>query len=130
MDAIERMMNEVDRGLIFTNLVDCDTQYGHRNDVHGYAANLERIDARLAEVLPLLRPGDLLALTADHGNDPTTPSTDHSREYVPLLVTGQLVKAGVDLGTRSTYADLGQTLAEVFEVPRLSNGTSFLREIL
>lgn len=130
MDAVERMMNEVDRGLIFTNLVDCDTQYGHRNDVHGYAANLERIDARLAEVLPQLRPGDLLVLTADHGNDPTTPSTDHSREYVPLLVTGQLVKPGVDLGTRSTYADLGQTLAEVFEVPRLSNGTSFLKEIL
>ena len=122
-------MDEVDRGLIFTNLVDCDTQYGHRNDVHGYAANLERFDARLAEVLPRLRASDLLVLTADHGNDPTTPSTDHSREYVPLLVTGAPVRRGVDLGTRSTFADLGQTLAEVFGVERLAAGESFLEEI-
>jgi phosphopentomutase len=130
MDVVERMMDEVGRGLIFTNLVDFDTQYGHRNDVQGYAANLERFDARLAEILPKLRPDDLLVLTADHGNDPTTPSTDHSREYVPLLVTGAGVRAGVDLGTRPTYADLGQTLAEFFGVPRLAHGTSFLRELV
>ena len=86
MDHVERQMREVDRGFIFANLVDFDTQYGHRNDVEGYAANLERFDARLAAVLPALRDDDLLILTADHGNDPTTPSTDHAREYVPLLV--------------------------------------------
>ncbi|OLE80021.1 MAG: phosphopentomutase [Acidobacteria bacterium 13_1_20CM_2_65_9] len=129
MDHVERQMMEVDRGFIFTNLVDFDTQYGHRNDVDGYARNLERFDARLATLLPRLRDDDLLIVTADHGNDPTTPSTDHSREYVPLLVTGTHVRAGVDLGTRRTFADVGQTLAEVFGVGLLANGTSFLREI-
>ncbi len=82
-------------GLIFANLVDFDAVYGHRNNVEGYAANLERFDARLSELLPRLQDGDLLVLTADHGNDPTTPSTDHSREYVPLLVCGPRVRAGV-----------------------------------
>ena len=130
MDVIERMMDEVDRGLIFANLVDFDAQYGHRNDVEGYAANLERFDARLSEIVPKLRAGDMLVVTADHGNDPTTPSTDHSREYVPLLVTGPAVRNGVDLGTRETFADLGQTLAEVFRVGPLANGRSFLSEII
>ena len=129
MDAVERQMSKVERGFIFTNLVDFDTQYGHRNDVAGYAANLERFDARLAKLLPMLRPDDLLMVTADHGNDPTTPSTDHAREYVPLLVTGERVRKGVDLGTRRTFADVGQTLAEVFGVGRLPQGTSFLSEI-
>ena len=129
MDHVERQMHDVDRGLIFANLVDFDTQYGHRNDVDGYARNLERVDARLAALLPRLRDDDLLIVTADHGNDPTTPSTDHSREYVPLLVTGRHVRAGVDLGTRRTFADVGQTLAEIFDVGRLANGTSFLKEI-
>ncbi|MBI2219818.1 MAG: phosphopentomutase [Acidobacteria bacterium] len=129
MDVVERMMEETERGLIFANLVDFDTQFGHRNDVAGYAANIERFDARLAEILPRLRAGDLLVVTADHGNDPTTPSTDHSREYVPLLVTGPQVEQGVDVGTRSTFADLGQTLADLFGVGPLANGTSFLREI-
>jgi phosphopentomutase len=130
MDKIGQQMREVNRGLIFTNLVDCDVQYGHRNDVEGYACNLERFDARLPAVLAQLRPDDLLVLTADHGNDPTTPSTDHSREYVPLLATGARVRAGADLGTRATFADLGQTLAEVFGVGGLANGTSFLQELL
>jgi phosphopentomutase len=129
MDHVERQMAEIDRGLIFTNLVDFDTQYGHRNDVEGYARNLERFDARLAALLPRLRAADLVILTADHGNDPTTASTDHAREYVPLLVTGSHVRAGVDLGTRSTFADVGQTLAQVFDVGRLAHGTSFLKEI-
>jgi phosphopentomutase len=129
MNVVEREMSGVDRGLIFTNLVDFDTQYGHRNDVAGYAANLERFDARLARLLPLLKDSDMLVVTADHGNDPTTPSTDHAREYVPLLVMGARVRAGVDLGTRRTFADLGQTLADVFDVGRLSHGTSFLNEI-
>ena len=117
------------RGLIFANLVDFDTLYGHRNDPGGYAANLERFDARLAALLPKLRHDDLLIITADHGNDPTTPSTDHSREYVPLLAAGAQVRA-VDLGTRETFADLGQTLAAVFGVPPLAHGTSFLRAIM
>jgi phosphopentomutase len=130
MDQVERAMDRVAGGLVFANLVDFDTLYGHRNEVRGYAANLERFDVRLSELLPRLRPDDLLILTADHGNDPTTPSTDHSREHVPLLVTGGQVRAGVDLGVRSTFADLGQTLAEVFGLEPLPNGTSFLSGIL
>jgi phosphopentomutase len=129
MDQVEGQMDAVDHGLIFTNLVDFDSQYGHRNDVQGYARNLERFDARLSAVLPRLRPADLLVVTADHGNDPTTPTTDHSREYVPLLVIGPRVRAGRDLGTRPTFADLGQTLADMFGVGPLAQGTSFLREI-
>jgi phosphopentomutase len=129
MDQVEGQMDAVDHGLIFTNLVDFDSQYGHRNDVQGYARNLERFDVRLSAVLPRLRPADLLVVTADHGNDPTTPSTDHSREYVPLLVTGARVRAGHQLGTRRTFADLGQTLADVFGVGPLAQGTSFLWEI-
>jgi phosphopentomutase len=128
MDAVEREMVATVEGLIFANLVDFDTQFGHRNDVAGYAANLERFDARLPRVLDALRPGDLLVVTADHGNDPSTLSTDHSREYVPLLVTGASVQAGVNLGTRSTFADLGQTLAEAFGVPALAAGQSFLKK--
>src|SRR5205823_284310 len=128
MDQVEREMGQLERGFVFANLVDFDTQYGHRNDVSGYARNLERFDARLAAILRRLRPDDLLVVTADHGNDPTTASTDHSREYVPLIVAGRHVR-GVDLGTRSTFADVGQTLAEVFGVGALAHGTSFLREI-
>jgi phosphopentomutase len=129
MTRVEEQMNAVDRGLIFTNLVDFDSQYGHRNDVEGYARNLERFDGRLAALLPRLRVGDLLVVTADHGNDPTTASTDHAREYVPLLITGVGVRHGADLGIRKTFADLGQTLAELFGVGRLAHGTSFLEEI-
>jgi phosphopentomutase len=128
MDAIEAILGRVDRGLVFANLVDFDTQYGHRNDVAGYARNLERFDARLAELLPRLRPDDLLVVTADHGNDPTTPSTDHSREYVPVLALGAGSRP-VPLGDRSTFADLGQTLADVFGVAPLAHGTSFRREL-
>jgi phosphopentomutase len=129
MDRVGEQMEAVDRGLLFANLVDFDTQYGHRNDIAGYAANLERFDARLAALLPRLRDDDLLVVTADHGNDPTTPSTDHAREYVPLLVTGHRVRAGVDLGTRRSFADLGQTLAELFDVGPLRHGESFLQTI-
>jgi phosphopentomutase len=129
MDAIDAAMRDVERGVVFANLVDFDAKYGHRNDVDGYAANLERFDERLGRVLPRLRADDMLVLTADHGNDPTTPSTDHSREYVPVIVHGPSVRAGVDVGTRSSFADLGQTLAEVFGVPPLKNGTSFLSSI-
>jgi phosphopentomutase len=130
MDEVERALASTARGLIFANLVDFDSAYGHRNNVEGYAANLERFDARLSRLLPKLREGDLLVLTADHGNDPTTPSTDHAREYVPLLVAGPRVRAGADLGTRETFADLAQTLAEIFDVSAVPHGTSFLTDLV
>jgi phosphopentomutase len=130
MDVLVEQMGRQDRGLIFVNLVDFDTLYGHRNDVAGYARNLERFDARLAALLPALHDDDLLVVTADHGNDPATPSTDHSREHVPLLAAGPRVRAGANLGTRGTFADLAQTLAELFGVPPMPHGTSFLKEIV
>lgn len=129
MDEIAAAMEKAVSGLIFANLVDFDTQFGHRNLVAGYAENLEKFDLRLVHLLPALRENDLLVVTADHGNDPTTPSTDHSREYVPLMVAGARVKKGVDLGTRQTFADLGQTIADLFGA-KLANGTSFLADIL
>jgi phosphopentomutase len=130
MDEIEKALQTTPRGLIFANLVDFDTQYGHRNDVAGYAGALERFDARLARLLPRLTDRDLLVVTADHGNDPTTPSTDHSREYVPVFVTGRMVRENTDLGTRATFADLGQTVAEIFGVGPLAHGSSFLAEVI
>jgi phosphopentomutase len=130
VDALEAAIASAGPGLVFTNLVDFDTLYGHRNDAAGYAANLERVDARLARLLPRLRERDLLIITADHGNDPTTPSTDHAREFVPVFLVGQTVRPGTDIGTRPTFADLGQTVAEIFGVGPLANGTSFLRDIL
>jgi len=130
MDEVLKAMTTTPRGLIFANLVDFDTQYGHRNDVAGYAANLERVDVRLGELLARLEPRDLLVVTADHGNDPTTPSTDHAREYVPVFVVGRVVRPGVDIGTRRTFADLGQTIADVFAVGPLEHGSSFLASIL
>jgi phosphopentomutase len=129
MDHVERQMTAVDRGLIFANLVDFDAQYGHRNDVEGYAKNLERFDARLAALLPRLGEADLVIVTADHGNDPTTSSTDHSREHVPLLAVGPRVRRGADLGTRATFADLGQTVVEIFGVGPTAHGTSFLKDL-
>jgi len=130
MDRVMAAVGEVERGLVIANLVDFDALYGHRNDAAGYAANLERFDARLAALLPRIGPRDLLVITADHGNDPTTPSTDHSREHVPLLVYGPAVAGGTDLGLRTTFADVGQTLAELFGVGPLPNGASFLDKAL
>jgi len=129
-DKLSTVMTDTLAGLIFMNLVDCDAVYGHRNDIVGYAANLERIDGHLLRLLSSLRERDLLVVTADHGNDPSTPSTDHSREYVPLLVAGPRVRAGTDLGTRVTFADLGQTIAHNFDVGPLACGTSFLENIV
>src|SRR5262245_31502791 len=130
MNLVQTEASKSGQGLIFVNLVDFDTVYGHRNDVAGYAANLERFDARLATLLPALNPTDLLIVTADHGNDPTTPSTDHSREHVPVLIAGAGVRAGANVGVRKTFADLGQTVADVFGVGPLEHGTSFLADIL
>lgn len=129
MDEIAGAMEKTLTGLIMANLVDFDSKFGHRNMAPEYAENLEHFDLRLVHLLPNLRDTDLLVVTADHGNDPTTPSTDHSREYVPLMVAGATVKKGVDLGTRETFADLGQTIAELFGV-KLPNGTSFLSDIV
>jgi len=129
MDAVGAALASTPRGLIFANLVDFDTLYGHRNDVVGFAANLERFDTRLNNLLSRLRHDDLLMVTADHGNDPTTPSTDHSREHVPLLVVGPKVNRGVDLGTRRTFADLGQTIAENFGIGAMKHGRSFLEDL-
>jgi phosphopentomutase len=116
-------------GLVFANLVDFDSAYGHRNDPAGFARALERFDASLGDLLGRLRSDEMCIVTADHGNDPTTPSTDHSREYVPLLVAGPRVRGGVDLGTRETFADLGATLSDLFGLARPEAGVSFLRQV-
>jgi phosphopentomutase len=121
-------MSLVPGGLIFVNLVDFDQQYGHRNDVEGYATALEQFDAWLPDFLKKMNERDLAIITADHGCDPTTPSTDHSREYVPLLVYGLKSRAGVDLGLRQTLADIGQTVAENFGTA-IGRGESFLRSL-
>jgi phosphopentomutase len=121
-------MQSSDARLIFVNLVDFDQQYGHRNDVEGYAAALEQFDNWLPQLFAQEREDDLTILTADHGCDPTTPSTDHSREYVPLLVSGPRVKHGVNLGLRATLSDIGQTVAENFGT-RIAKGASFLPQI-
>ncbi|MBM3812416.1 MAG: phosphopentomutase [Acidimicrobiia bacterium] len=128
MAATLDAVREESEGLIYVNLVDFDQLYGHRNDVEGYATALEETDAWLPPALGALKDGDLLLLTADHGCDPTTPSTDHSREYVPLLAAGPRVRQGADLKTRSTLADIGQTVAENFAV-RIVKGESFLHAI-
>ena len=147
MERLGEAIGEATDGLVFVNLVDFDTVYGHRNDVAGYAANLERFDEALARLLPMLRDSDLLVVTADHGNDPSTPSTDHSREYVPILMVGgpaphsgprampgkkagPYIRPGIDIGTRQTFADLGQTIAANFGVGPLAHGTSFLEDIV
>jgi phosphopentomutase len=130
VDQTLAFMKESQTGLIFTNLVDFDMLWGHRNNPQGYASGLEDFDRRLPEIMGAMAAQDILFLTADHGNDPTTPSTDHSREYVPLLACGSMVKPGMDLGTRETFADLGATVAELLGIEPLPFGTSFAEEIL
>jgi len=127
-DAYRRILaalRAVDFGLVFVNVIEFDQSWGHRNDVPGFHQGLLELDGAVAQMLPLLRDEDLFVLTADHGNDPTTPSTDHSRETVPLIVCGPRVRPA-KLGRRATFADLGQTVAEYFGVPPLAAGTSFL----
>lgn len=115
-------------GLVFSNLVDFDMLYGHRRDTEGYAKALEHFDQRLPEIMRALRNGDLLILTADHGNDPTKGGSDHTREYAPLLVYGKNAIGGTNLGTRDSLADIGQTIAMNFEL-KLANGMSFLQSV-
>jgi phosphopentomutase len=128
MDRVLQAMLEHGSGLIFVNLVDFDMLFGHRNDSAGYARALEQFDRRLGEVAAALDGGDVLFITADHGCDPTFPHTDHTREYVPLLVYGRSIKP-VNLGTRATFADLGATAARLLGVPALDAGTDFAAEM-
>ncbi len=121
-------MESVERGLIFANILEFDQTWGHRNDVPGFAAGLEELDRVLPGLLARVRKDDLVIFSADHGNDPTTPSTDHSRERVPLLVYGPRVRA-VPLGERSTFADIGQTVAEFLGAAPLDSGRSFLGDV-
>lgn len=130
MEATLRAMEATRAGLVFTNLVDLDTLFGHRNNPQGYGRDLEQIDAEIAKVVARMGTNDLLMITADHGNDPTSPSTDHSREYVPLLVTGGRVRGGVDLGIRQTFADVGATVAQALGVTPPQVGTSVLDLVL
>src|SRR5450432_1417606 len=122
-------MQAQDAGLIYVNLVDFDQQFGHRNDIEGYGNALDQFDAWVPELQRALRPDDLAIFTADHGCDPTTPSTDHSREYVPLLALGPKVRHGVNLGLRATLSDIGQSVGENFGA-KIEHGTSFLSQIL
>lgn len=126
IDVTIAQMREDSKGLIFANLVDFDMKWGHRNDYKNYAKGLEAFDARLPEILSGMNKDDILIITADHGCDPTTPGTDHSREYVPLLVYGEMIKQNIDLKTRKSFADIGQTIGEIFNLPKLPIGESFL----
>lgn len=126
---LERMKMDFE-GLCFVNLVDFDMIYGHRNDVDGYAKALSYFDEQLPEILAGLRQDDILIITADHGCDPLTPSTDHSREYVPMVAYGHKVRKGVNLGTRQSFADIAATVLEYFDVQCKVAGESFLKEIL
>jgi phosphopentomutase len=125
---IEEALSTMDRGLLFVNVIEFDQTWGHRNDVPGFTAGLEELDRALPGLLRGAQEDDLIIFTADHGNDPTTPSTDHSRERVPILVYGPRVRA-VPLGERPTFADIGQTVAEFLGVGPLAAGTSFLGEV-
>ena len=132
-DGIEKtiqFLKDDFEGLLFTNLVDTDMIYGHRNDVEGYAGALEYFDSKLPEILAQMKDEDVLFITADHGCDPTTPSTDHSREYVPILAYGKPIKAGVDLGIRKTFADLGQTISDYLGLDAHFEAESFWKEIV
>lgn len=132
-DGIDKTLSWMERdfnGICFTNLVDYDMLYGHRNDVEGYAKALTSFDERLPQILAALKEEDILMITADHGCDPSTPSTDHSREYTPLVIAGAPVKAGINLGTRASFADIAASVLEYLEVPGETAGKSFMNEVL
>ena len=129
-EKVIELLGEESRGMILANLIEFDMLFGHRNNPEAYARALEAFDSRLPRMMEAMKPGDVLFIVADHGNDPTTPSTDHSREYVPLLVYGERVRPGVNLGTRESFADLAATIAELLGIEPLPHGTSFAREIM
>lgn len=130
VDATLEFMALQKPGLIFANLVEFDMTYGHRNDVEGYARALEEFDARVPELLNALEAGDVLVITADHGCDPVHPGTDHTREYVPVLICGDAIRSDVDLGIRASFADLGATVTELLGIPAPKDGQSFAADIL
>ena len=132
-DGIEKTIEEIKKdteGLIFTNLVDFDMLYGHRNNIEGYAKALEYFDSKLPIIIENMKDTDILIITADHGNDPSTPSTDHSREYIPIIIYGKQIKENVNVGTRKTYADISATVLDILQMPKLDIGTSLKNEIL
>mgnify|MGYP004477619533 FL=1 len=132
-DGIEKTIEEIKNdteGLIFTNLVDFDMLYGHRNNIEGYAKALEYFDSKLPIIIENMKDTDMLIITADHGNDPSTPSTDHSREYIPIVIYGKQIKQKVNIGTRKTYADIGATILDILQMPKLGVGESFKNEIV
>jgi phosphopentomutase len=128
IDQTINALQQQTRGLIFSNLVDFDMLYGHRRDTEGYARALEHFDLRLPEIETVMTDGDLMVITADHGNDPTFRGTDHTREYAPLIVWGRRAQPGVNLGTRESLSDIGQTIADNFGL-KLTAGQSFLSQI-
>ncbi|KRQ86812.1 Phosphopentomutase [Caloramator mitchellensis] len=133
MDGVDKTLEYIKediRGLIFTNLVDFDMVFGHRNDANGYANALREFDARIPEIINAMKDDDVLIITADHGCDPTTESTDHSREYIPIIIYGKKVKSGVNIGVRKTFADIGKTIADMLNIDADIAGESFANEIL
>lgn len=133
MDGVDQTINYMkkeNKGLIFTNLVDFDSKYGHRRDVEGYKKALEEFDARIPEIIANMKDDDILIINADHGNDPTYKGTDHTREYIPVLVYGKNINKGYNLGTRKSFADIGATVADILNVDLPKNGESFKSEIM
>lgn len=133
MDGVDKTVEAMEKdfeGFIFTNLVDFDSMYGHRRNPEGYGQAIMDFDGRLPEIKAAMKPGDVLMLCADHGNDPVHSGTDHTREHIPLVVYGEEIKAGVNLGTRKSFADIGATIAEMLGAEATSIGESFAKEIL
>ncbi|CEQ31374.1 phosphopentomutase [[Clostridium] sordellii] len=133
MDGVDQTINYMkkeNKGLIFTNLVDFDSKYGHRRDVEGYKKALEEFDARIPEIIDNMKDDDILIINADHGNDPTYKGTDHTREYIPVLVYGKNINKGYNLGTRKSFADIGATVADILNVDLPKHGESFKSEIM
>jgi phosphopentomutase len=130
VDAIIKFLRQDFNGLIFANLVDFDALYGHRNNPQGYANALEAFDQRLPEIFESFRESDIVIITADHGNDPTTPGTDHSRERVPILVAGETAQKNIDLGTRTSFSDVAATIGDILQVNWLGSGNSFAKQII
>ena len=132
MDGVDKMLEYMDtikNGLIFTNLVEFDSLWGHRNDAAGYKKGLLEFDERLKEIMEHMTEEDILIINADHGCDPTMPGTDHTREYIPVIIYGKQIKAGINLGTLDTFADIGQTIAEIFSCNKIKIGKSFYEKI-
>ncbi len=133
MDGVDQTINYIkkeNKGLIFTNLVDFDSKYGHRRDVLGYKNALEEFDKRIPEIIDAMKEDDILIINSDHGNDPTYKGTDHTRESIPVLVYGKNIKNGVNLGIRKSFADIGKTVSDILNIDKLENGISFKDEIM